>query len=138
MDNRIEDTRHKAPMDQSGNVGASVNSPASINTLGEPEVKTITEKELIENFENEAVKSLVIDQVKSGYVLHVTLTWRKDGPLLLVKYRSNEARLWKNLDRLAKYLQELPNVPPLVVRMLPPSEKKTEHDRDPHKDTSKT
>lgn len=111
-------------MDQSEILQASVDSPDSQCTTGEAGVKTIVEKELTENFENAAVKSLVIDETSQGYVVHVTLTWRKDGPLLLVKYRSPEARTWANLNTLANYLKELPNVPPLVVRLLPSRGKK--------------
>jgi hypothetical protein len=122
-------------MDQSESLEASVNSPDSDHATGEPEVKTIVEKELIENFENAAVKSLVIDETSQGYVVHVTLTWRKDGPLLLVKYRSLEARAWQNLNTLANYLKELPNVPPLVVRLLPPPEKKK---HDPNRKDNET
>ena len=116
-------------MDQSESLEPSVNSPDSDLPTGEPEVKTIVEKDLIENFENAAVKSVVIDETSQGYVVHVTLTWRIDGPLLLVKYRSVEARAWQNLNSLANYLKQLPNVPPLVVRLRPPKKKKHEPNR---------
>lgn len=82
-------------------------------------MKTLTEKQLAENFENHAIRSIVVDEVPGGYELHVTLTWRKDGPFRLVKWRGTDSRLWKSLDGLVKFLKAFDGVPPLVLRLLP-------------------
>lgn len=82
------------------------------------ELNYITESELATQFENAAVKSVVIEETASGFELHVTLTWRKDGPLRLMKKRLSGPRVWASMDALIRKLREFPNLPPLILRLL--------------------
>lgn len=81
-------------------------------------MKTIIETALADNFASGAVRSVVVDETPEGFELHVTLTWRDDGPFRLVTYRGAKTRHWASADRLFKYLKGYENVPPLVVRLL--------------------
>lgn len=83
----------------------------------ESELNAITEPDLSINFENATVKTIVVEEVDSAYEVHVTLTWRRDGPLKLVTQRTNTPKRWVSLDRLVKNLRQFPNVPPLIVRL---------------------
>jgi len=93
---------------------------------GATDVKTITESALADNFASGAVRSVVIDETPEGFEVHVTLTWRSDGPFRLVTYRGEKTRLWASFDRLIKFLKGFENVPPLVVRLLPREQTKSE------------
>lgn len=86
---------------------------------GVTDLKTIIESALAEYFANGAVKSVVIDETHEGFELHVTLTWRSDGPFRLMTYRGAKPRTWASLDRLIKYLKNFDHIPPLAVHLLP-------------------
>lgn len=88
------------------------------------EVDTITEPNLAEQFKEKAVKTVVIDQVAGGYEVQVTLNWRASGtPLRVTTQRTKQPKTWSNLERLAQHLRNYPNLPPLIVKMLPKEEK---------------
>jgi len=110
------DSNHEADTSNTNVDSAPLIRPSAAE--GVPDVKTIIESALADNFASGAVRSVVIDETPEGFELHVTLTWRDDGPFRLVTYRGAKTRHWASADRLFKYLKGYENVPPLVVRLL--------------------
>ena len=74
---------------------------------------TISENELVDNFNNAAVLFMRIVQGEKGFRTYVRLNW-KEGEILLVTQRG-EAREWVSLDRLIRHINKAYINLPLIV-----------------------
>ena len=65
--------------------------------------ETISELELIDNLQNNAVTKMVLVQGDDGrFTIYVELSWKK-GELLLETQRK-QPRVWSSLDRLVSHI----------------------------------